>query len=61
MIYPHLQAAKYDLVFGMTQSESFHLFPAVTVTYGVSETEQNNILRLSFFFPPPGTELLRVL
>jgi neuroligin len=35
----------YDLMFGMTQSEAFHLFPAFTVSYGLTSTEQKNILR----------------
>ena len=37
--------AKHDLLFGLTQSEAFHLFPAFTATYGVTDTEQRNILR----------------
>ena len=35
----------YDLMFGVTQSEAFHLFPAFTVSYGLTDTEQKNILR----------------
>ena len=38
-------AAKYDLLFGVAESESFHLFPAFTVSYGLSEAEKKDILR----------------
>ena len=37
--------AKYDLLFGVTESEAFHLFPAFTVSYGLSEAEKKDILR----------------
>lgn len=38
-------AAKTDLMFGVTESESFHLFPAYTVSYGIGDEEQQKILR----------------
>ncbi len=37
--------ANYDLLFGVTESEAFHLFPAFTVSYGISEPEKKDILR----------------
>ena len=37
--------AKYDVMFGLTQSEAFHLFPASLVTYGVNSKEQRSIVR----------------
>ena len=36
---------RHDLMFGLTQSEAFHLFPAYTTTYGLTDTEQRDILR----------------
>jgi hypothetical protein len=39
--------ANYDLLFGVTESEAFHLFPAFTVSYGISEPEKKDILRSS--------------
>lgn len=38
-------SAKHDLMFGMTESEAFHLFPEFTTNHGVTDTEQRNILR----------------
>ena len=38
-------SSKYDLLFGVTESEAYFLFPAFTVSYGVTDTEQRNILR----------------
>lgn len=38
-------SAKHDLLFGLTQSEALHLFPAHYTTYGVTDTEQRKILR----------------
>ena len=38
-------SAKTDLMFGVTESESFHLFPAYTVSYGIGDEEQEKILR----------------
>ena len=38
--------ADYDLMFGLTQQEAFHLFPAFTVSQGLSDTEQRKVLRL---------------
>ena len=38
-------SSKYDLLFGVTQSEAYFLFPAFTVSYGVTDTEQRNIIR----------------
>ena len=38
-------SSKYDLLFGLTESEAYFLFPAFTVSYGVTDTEQRNILR----------------
>ena len=44
----HSYSAKYDLLFGVTESEAFHLFPAFTVSYGLSEAEKKDILRSGF-------------
>ena len=38
-------SSKHDLLFGVTESEAYFLFPAFTVSYGVTDTEQRNILR----------------
>ena len=37
--------AKYNVMFGLTQSEAFHLFPASLVTYGVNSKEQRSVVR----------------
>ena len=33
------------LMFGVTKSELFHLFPAYMVSYGIGDEEQQKILR----------------
>ena len=38
-------SAKTDLMFGVIESVSFHLFPAYTVSYGIGDEEQQKILR----------------
>jgi hypothetical protein len=49
-------------MFGVTESESFHLFPAYTVSYGLGDAEQRKILRslLHTEFGAQGTQLDQV-
>ena len=35
----------YDLLYGMTELESYHTLDAVALTYGLLESERNNLLR----------------
>lgn len=37
--------SRYDLMFGMTELESYHLLNSVALMYGLLETERNNMLR----------------
>ena len=36
---------RYDVMYGVTQSESFHLLNAATLTNGLTENERNRIIR----------------
>uniref|UniRef100_A0A0P6GKJ8 Neuroligin-4, Y-linked n=1 Tax=Daphnia magna TaxID=35525 RepID=A0A0P6GKJ8_9CRUS len=36
---------RYDVMYGVTQSESFHLLNAATLQFGLTETERNRIIR----------------
>ena len=56
-------SAKTDLMFGVTESESFHLFPAYTVSYGIGDEEQQKILRslIHSEFSAQGEQLDQVL
>ena len=56
-------SAKTDLMFGVTESESFHLFPAYTVSYGIGDEEQQKILQslIHSEFSAQGEQLDQIL
>ena len=41
----HDKFCRYDILYGVTQSESFHLLNAATLQSGLTETERNRIIR----------------
>lgn len=43
--FSHLKLIRYDIMYGVTQSESFHLLNAATLQFGLTETERNRIIR----------------
>lgn len=41
----HISFVRYDVLYGVTHSESFHLLNAATLQFGITETERNRIIR----------------
>lgn len=49
---------RFDLMYGVTESEKFHILPPVALLHGVQDGQRDEILREHAKVPDPPRELL---